>query len=91
MPALPEERLAERVAEVPGIGIDPGAVQTDIVIWNVAPAYGSAADLVAALRRRGVQVSAISSSRIRAVTHVGITAANVDATVAAVREAMEAL
>ena len=84
-------RLAVGIAEVPGIGIDPSAVQTDIVILHVDPSHASAADLVAALRQRGVQVSAISPSRIRAVTHLGVTAGDVDATIAAVREAMEAL
>jgi threonine aldolase len=84
-------RLADGIAEVPGIGIDPSAVQTDIVIFDVAQAHASAADLVAALRQRGVQVSAIAPSRIRAVTHLGVTAGDVDATIAAVREAMEAL
>jgi threonine aldolase len=83
--------LAAGIAEVPGVGVDPGAVQTDIVIFDVDPARAPAADLVAALRQRAVQVSAISPSRIRAVTHLGITAGDVDAVIVAVREAMEAL
>ena len=84
-------RLAVGLAEVPGIGIDPTAVQTDIVIFYVDPARASAADLVAALRQRGVQVSAISLSSIRAVTHFGVTAGDVDAVIVAAREAMEVL
>lgn len=83
------QRLARAIAEVPGIEIDPADVQTDIVIWDVDPARRTAPQLVASLLERGVQVSAISAQRIRAVTHYGISAADVDAAAAAIREVME--
>ena len=83
-------RMAEQIALVPGIGVDLATVETDIVIFEVAPQRMPAAALVEALRSRGVQVSAIGPSRIRAVTHYGIVAADVDAAAQAIREAMEA-
>lgn len=82
-------RLARAIAQFPGIKIDPSAVQTDIVIWDVDPARQTAGQLVASLLERGIQVSAIAAQRIRAVTHYGITAADVDAAAAAIREVME--
>lgn len=82
-------RLAKAIASVPGIVVDPETVQSDIVIWHVSPERMPAAQLVDALRARGVKVSAIGPSQIRAVTHHGIEAADVDAASAAIREAMQ--
>ena len=83
-------RLAEGIAGVPGIGVDPSGVQTDIVIWSVDPERMAASQLVAALRERDVLVSAISPTQIRAVTHYGIGAEDVEGAIVAVRQAMEA-
>jgi threonine aldolase len=83
-------RLAEGIDTIPGIDVDPRKVQTDIVIFGVAPEYMSAAHLTAALRERGVQMSAIGPAQIRAVTHYGIGASDVEATIGAIREVMEA-
>jgi threonine aldolase len=84
-------RLAEGIADVPGIDVDPAGVQTDIVIFGVAPERMAARQLVAALRERDVLVSAIGPTQIRAVTHYGIEAADVEIAIGAVREAMEAV
>jgi threonine aldolase len=83
-------RLAEGIADIPGIDVDPRKVQTDIVIFGVAPEHMSAAALTAALRERGVQMSAVGATRIRAVTHYGIEASDVNAAIGAIREVMEA-
>ena len=83
-------RFAEGIAAVRGIEIDPGKVETDIVILSVDAERTTASQLVEALRARGVQMGAIGPSKIRAVTHYGIDAADVDAAIAAVRAAMEA-
>jgi threonine aldolase len=83
-------RLAVGIAAVRGIEIDPGKVETDIVILSVDPERTTASQLVEALRARGVLMGAIGPSKIRAVTHYGIDTADVDAAIAAVRAAMEA-
>jgi threonine aldolase len=82
-------RFAEGIAAVPGIEIDPEQVETDIIIFGVDPGRMAASQLVGALRARGVQVSATGPAHIRAVTHYGISAVDVDAAVVALREAME--
>jgi threonine aldolase len=84
-------RFAEGIAAVPGIEIDPTQVETDIVIYGVDPARMPALQLVSMLHARGVQVSATGPAYIRAVTHYGISATDVDAAIDAVREAMEAV
>jgi threonine aldolase len=81
-------RLAEGIAGLPGIAVDPETVKTNIVIWSITSERISAAQLVAALRERGVQVNAIGPAQIRAVTHYGIEAGDIEASIAAVQAVM---
>ena len=83
-------RFAEGIAGVPGIEIDPAKVETDIVIFGLDAEQMTAAQLVEALRARGVLVGATGPYQIRAVAHYGIDTADVDAAIAALRAAMEA-
>lgn len=82
-------RLAEGIAQTPGLHVDLDTVQTDIVIFEVKSERITAAGLVAALREHGVQMSAISEARIRAVTHYGIEAQEIEATLQAMAGIME--
>lgn len=81
-------RLAEGIAGLPGIAMDPETVRTNIVIWSITSRQISAAQLVAALRERGVQVNAIGPAQIRAVTHYGIGAGDIEASIAAIQAVM---
>jgi threonine aldolase len=78
-------RLAEGLAEIPGIEIDPATVQTNLVFFDVNSPVG-APGLVAGLRERGVSCLVSSGRRIRMVTHYGIERADVEHTLRAVRE-----
>ena len=82
-------RLAEGIASVPGIAIDPQTVQTDIVIFDVTSERVSAAQLAVALLERGIKMLAIGPSRVRAVTHYGIESSDIDTAIVATREVME--
>jgi threonine aldolase len=75
--------LAEGLAELPGIRIDP-AVETNIVIIAVddAPA------LAARLRDRGVDIGALDARRLRAVTHLDVDRAGVERALVAFRDAL---
>src|SRR5437016_6596525 len=46
--------LARQLAEIPGIGLDPSKVQTNIVIYNVTKAGFGSTDFLAALAQRNV-------------------------------------
>ncbi|HHP7234627.1 MAG TPA: low-specificity L-threonine aldolase [Desulfobacterales bacterium] len=72
-------RLAEGLAELDGIGIDPAAMPTNLVFFEIDSARMSAADLVARLERAGVRVLASGPHRLRAVTHYQVTTADIDA------------
>ncbi|AJE02305.1 low-specificity L-threonine aldolase [Geobacter pickeringii] len=74
--------LAEGLASIPGVAIDPAEVQTNMVFVSLAP---DAADrLVPFLREREILISGRES--IRLVTHLDVTAADIERTVAAFRE-----
>jgi threonine aldolase len=71
------KRLAEGLAELPGVKIDPEKVVTNIVIFDVTDT-GQAADVICAkMRERGVLISGFGSS-IRAVTHYDVTRADIE-------------
>jgi threonine aldolase len=67
--------LAERLAESPRIVLDLGTVQTNIVVFSLAPGAPDAAALVAAARGRGVWVNALGARTIRALTHRDVSRA----------------
>jgi threonine aldolase len=66
--------LAERIAQLPGIQLDLSAVQTNIVIWEMAPGAPEAATIVANAKTAGVLISALGARTVRAVTHMDVSA-----------------
>jgi threonine aldolase len=63
--------LAEGLAEIPGIDLDPAAVETNIVWFDVRERL-SAAEVSAALKEQGVLIGAYGPTRMRAVTHLDV-------------------
>ncbi len=78
-------RLAEGLAELPGIALDPDTVDTNIVILEVRGALDAAA-AVQRLLERGVRMGALGPRTMRAVTHLDVSAAQIERAVAAARE-----
>ncbi|MFQ6059233.1 MAG: low-specificity L-threonine aldolase [Anaerolineae bacterium] len=81
-------RLAEGLADIPGIAIDPQRVQTNIVIFELTAEGLMPAELVSRLEKEGVRLLAIGGSRLRAVTHYGIEEADIEAALVAFRRVM---
>ena len=77
--------LADALAEIPGITIDPAAVETNIVIFRLTDARHTPASFISALREAGVLIGGFGDERLRAVTHYGISRADVDQMIVAVR------
>jgi threonine aldolase len=69
--------LAEGVAEIRGVKIDPERVVTNIVIFDIAETRKSAEAICAQLRERGVLASGFGSS-IRMVTHYDVSRADIE-------------
>ena len=72
------KELARILQAIPSVSVDPDDVETNIVFFDVKESGGSAAEIVAALRDGGVLVNAVGGSRFRAVTHLDISAADIE-------------
>lgn len=70
-------RLAQGLAALPCVKLDLGTVETNIVIFDVQGGV-TAADFAARLEREGVRVLAIGAQRLRAVTHLHVTAEDIE-------------
>jgi threonine aldolase len=79
-------RLAEALAAMPGMLLDPKTVETNIVIFEVDSCHGSAGDLADRLRQRGVWVLATGATKIRAGTHLDVSAAQIDRAIGVFRD-----
>jgi len=66
-------RMAEHLAEVKQIAIDPQAVETNIVIFRLEKGAPDASTMVARAAERGVLIFAFGPRTIRAVTHLDVT------------------
>jgi threonine aldolase len=71
-------KLAEGLAAISGISIDPTRVRTNIVYFEVTKPGLSAAEFLRRLEREGVRMLPTGARSIRAVTHYEVTAAGID-------------
>ena len=71
-------RLAEGLAGIAGLKLDPDRYKTNIIYFEVAKQGLSAADLAAALQREGVRMLASGANTLRAVTYYEVTAGDID-------------
>lgn len=78
-------RLAEGLAGVPGIELDPRTVVTNIVIFRLLPsiAGGDAKRFCAGLAEKGILCSPVAADKVRMVTHRDITRAGIESAIAA--------
>lgn len=82
--------LGEALAGCPGVELDLATVQTNIVVFRLAPGAPDAATLVARARDRGVLIVAFGPRTVRAVTHLDVSAAQVSQACAVLRELLGA-
>jgi threonine aldolase len=78
-------RLAEGLAEMPGVEIDPAAVETNIVIFGVPDPRR----LIAALAGEVELSTADGGRRVRAVTHMDVDQADIEAALTKIAAALE--
>jgi threonine aldolase len=82
--------LAQGLAAIPGIQIDPKKVQTNIVMLDVGESGMAASQLVDRLANRKVLAGAIDATRVRLVTHRDISRADCEQAVRIVGEVVGA-
>jgi threonine aldolase len=76
--------LAEGLAELDGVELDPADVETNIVVFGVPDAEA----FCDALERAGVKMYAIGAQRVRAVTHLDVDRSGIEQAIAAARSAL---
>jgi threonine aldolase len=79
------KRLAEGLATLPGISLDPTTIETNIVFFDLAGSIGAPA-AVERLLSRGIRVGAMGQRTIRAVTHLDVSAEGIDRALEAATE-----
>ena len=70
--------LARAVEQTPGLRLESGAVETNLVWIEVDPSMGTARDVVARLRDEGVLISALGPQVLRACTHHDVSREQVE-------------
>jgi threonine aldolase len=73
--------LAEGVATIPGVAIDPSTVQTNIVIFDISGTGKGSSEICRTLKESGVLAIGISDTQIRMVTHCDFLRSQIDKTV----------
>jgi threonine aldolase len=70
--------LAQRLARIPGISLNPTKVQTNIVIFSVKQSGLSSAEFLSRLAEQQVLAVPVDAERVRMVTHLDLTRADVE-------------
>jgi threonine aldolase len=81
-------RLAEGLAEIPGMAIDPERTVTNIVVAWPAGGPPACRALIAGLKERGVLIGQVTPDTVRMVTHRHVGYNEVDSALQAVRETL---
>ena len=84
------KHFAELIAELPGVRLDPPQVDTNIVFFDCTGTGLTGAELSARLQARGVRFSQMGPNRLRAVTHLDVTRAEVERAASILREVLTA-
>ena len=81
--------LADGLAEVPGVTLDAASVETNMVYFDVRGTATSASALCRELEsEHGVRLGAIDETRIRAVTHLDVSAEGINFALNAIRSVL---
>jgi threonine aldolase len=65
--------LAKELSNLPGITLDLNSVQTNIIIFNMIGRSESAEELILKLKAKGILISEMGISTLRAVTHLDVS------------------
>ena len=80
------KQLAEGLAELRGVKIDPERVQTNIVIFDISATGLTTAQFSLELKTAGVLANGINPREMRMVTHYDVSRADIEQTLLAARK-----
>lgn len=78
--------LAREIASIPGVGIDPEKVRTNILAFDISAIGLKADEMVSALKAKGVLANAIGPYLVRLVAHKDVSRADCEAAAAVVKQ-----
>ena len=78
--------LAQALARIPGISIDPRAVETNILIFDISGTGLSTAEFSARLKSRGVLFNGVNTREMRIVTHYDVDRAGCERALEAIEQ-----
>jgi threonine aldolase len=77
------KRLAVGLKELKGVSIDPKYVETNIVIFDAADTGMTGSQVAEAMKKERVLIHALGKTQIRLVTHLDVTAEDIEKTLKA--------
>jgi threonine aldolase len=80
--------IAEAVADVPGLRLDPPDVHTNLVWFEVEPDMGPAKEVIARLKARGILIGGGDGRVLRACTHLDISASDAERAAETIRKTL---
>lgn len=78
-------RLAEAIAEMPGLRIDVRSVETNILFFDVDESVGTAMSFCSGMEAAGVRLLSEGPQRVRAVTHLDVIGEDIESAVSAMK------
>jgi threonine aldolase len=70
--------LAQALAALPWVNLDPADVETNIVIFDVGASGREAKEIGVRLQKAGVRVSVMGRTKLRAVTHLDVSGQDIE-------------
>ena len=83
--------IAQAIADSPGLHLDPPDVETNLIWFEVDPEFATAKDVAAMLKQRGILISAAGSYRMRACTHLDVSAPQAQRAAETIRSALTSM
>ena len=80
--------FAEKIAGIPGVIVDPASIETNLVFFEIDPAYATGTQVSRALAERSVRINALAPQRLRACTHLDVDREGVLRAAAVLREVL---
>lgn len=77
--------LAQGLAQIQGIQIDPMKVQTNILVFDISQTGIDTSECSSRLKKRGVLANGISPTHLRMVTHYDVSRADIEKTIQIVK------
>jgi threonine aldolase len=77
--------IAQAIADTPGLRLTPPEVETNLIWFQVERERGTAKDVAAALKERGILVHAAGPQSLRACTHLDVSATQAEHAAEAIR------